>query len=256
MVLTRSKARAAAAAAAASAETVKNDEENKLTSSEEPDKLESNLDQSSTTSVNSASVPNPASTSTSSISASVPNPDPDLPPVPSPTEQQQPQQEPLPIPPEPSLEATDETSDSPQVDGVVNEDSPKMSDEEHYYFKRDTRPSKIFKQSEAATYTFVTHTHSRDIEVEAARFRKTFKRFIDKLFEDSSPFNRGCKLHTSALVTYLVVKEGEIVDSPSFYINTRARVLLQGDDDRDETIDDILTSILEQSMDIIDRYIH
>ena len=232
-MLTRSKARAAAVAAA-SAETAletKKDTENKLTSSL-PLQLESN-------SVSLTPQLDQPSTSDISVSSDLPSSDVPL------TEQ------PSPTPPQPPLVTVEEkTPENPEVD--FDEVLPKMDDED-YYFKRDTRPSKIFKNSDAATFTFVTHNHSRDIEIETHRFRKTFQRFITKLFDESSGFNRGCKLHTSALITYLVVKEGEIVDSPSFYINTRSRVFLKGDDDQEATIEEILTSILEQAMDIIDR---
>ena len=147
-----------------------------------------------------------------------------------------------------------EEEEEEEKEEEIDPESSRM-DDETYYYKRDTRPSKIFKQQEAVTFEFITHDHSRDVEVEITRFRKTFQRFIKQLFEETSGFRRGVKIHVSALATYLVIKDGEVVDSPSFYINTRARTFLSGDDDQEATIDEILSSILEQSVDIIDRYI-
>ena len=152
------------------------------------------------------------------------------------------------------LTPPEEEEEEEKKEEEIDPESSRM-DDETYYYKRDTRPSKIFKQQEAVTFEFITHDHSRDVEVEITRFRKTFQRFIKQLFEETSGFRRGVKIHVSALATYLVIKDGEVVDSPSFYINTRARTFLSGDDDQEATIDEILSSILEQSVDIIDRYI-
>ena len=162
------------------------------------------------------------------------------------------------------LVSTDDESEeepsAPPVEATINpevgfdEESSKKN-EETYYLQQNHKASKIFKQHSAVTFEFVTLEHSRDIEVEVARFKKTFKRFIAQLFAETSGFRQGVKIHLSALTTYLVVKDGEVVDSPSFYINTRARTFLAGDDDQEATIDEILGSILEQSMDIVDRLI-
>ena len=162
------------------------------------------------------------------------------------------------------LVSTDDESEeepsAPPVEATIDpevgfDEESSKTNEETYYLQQNHKASKIFKQHSAVTFEFVTLEHSRDIEVEVARFRKTFKRFIAQLFAETSGFRQGVKIHLSALTAYLVVKDGEVVDSPSFYINTRARTFLAGDDDQEATIDEILGSILEQSMDIVDRLI-
>ena len=140
------------------------------------------------------------------------------------------------------------TTESHVETNYDNEDVNEM----YYTHVQSSEPPRIFKNKEAIAYTFTNSRPSPDFYIEILRFGRSLTKFIDYQLRQSA-FEKGCKIHVSALVEYEVVKDEFVVDRPEYFISTRSRVFLKDDDDVPESVAEICSALRAETEDLAAR---
>ena len=141
----------------------------------------------------------------------------------------------------------------PPVDDPSLETDLNLEDVGDYYtYVQSAEPPRIFKNSDAVAYNFSNDRPSPDFYIELLRFGRSLTKFVLYQLQQSA-FEKGCKVHVSALVEYEVIKDEIVVDRPEYFIATRNRVFLRDDDDIPEAVAEICSALRAETEDIAAR---
>ena len=114
-------------------------------------------------------------------------------------------------------------------------------------------PAKIFKKNSALQFRARPIRSDVDYTTEINKFRRAYVDFLRRQREER--YKRGFKAHLSTCVKFNVIKNNEVVDSPSPNFTSKSRVIYN-EDDIEERIQPQLETIQNQVEDYRDRGSH
>ena len=145
-------------------------------------------------------------------------------------------------------EESDEEDDGDQHDNLQNERRSRQLDT--YLFEYDSSPPKIFKRQSAKSFKAKPINGTSNYENEVENFHTQLTPFLER--ERRAHYPRGMKVHIGAKVTFLVIKNGVVVDTPSFLYTTKSCTILR-DDDVHEVMGPTMSRLIEQIADQQER---
>ena len=106
--------------------------------------------------------------------------------------------------------------------------TPEDKNEKRYLISYSLTAPKIFKNRSAKSFIAKPTSPSMDYKEEIEQFKRQLTPFLEKEME--LHYQHGMLVHLCGKVTYNVIKEGKLVDTPSFLFPIKSKVVLRDDD--------------------------